>query len=144
MTTSLPRRFIPLAASNLAAQSAEQLSQAAVPMVAVLALGAGPAEIGFLAATQSLPFLLFAIPLGLLADRRSRRRLMVAAELLRGASLLALVASVLLGGLSIGLLALLGFIGAIGTVGFSVAAPALVPALVPHDQPVWCCTLFGT
>ena len=31
------------------------------------------------------------------------------------------------------LLAVLGFVGAIGTVGYSVAAPALVPALVPRD-----------
>ena len=84
----LPRSFTPLAASNLAAQSAEQLSQAAVPMVAVLALGAGPGEIGLLAAAQSLPFLLFALPFGVWADRGSRRRLMLGAEALRGLSLL--------------------------------------------------------
>ena len=28
---------------------------------------------------------------------------------------------------------MLGFLGAVGTVGFSVAAPALVPALVPRE-----------
>ena len=135
MTSSpLPRKFVPLAAANLAAQSAEQLSQAAVPIVAVLALGAGPGEIGLLATAQSLPFLLFSIPLGLIADRASRQRLMVWAEALRGLSLLALLASVLVGGLSVGLLAVLGFIGAIGTVAFSVAAPALVPALVAREQ----------
>lgn len=135
MTSSpLPRKFGPLAAANLAAQSAEQLSQAAVPIVAVLALGAGPGEIGLLATAQSLPFLLFSIPLGLIADRASRQRLMVWAEALRGLSLLALLASVLVGGLSVGLLAVLGFIGAIGTVAFSVAAPALVPALVAREQ----------
>jgi predicted MFS family arabinose efflux permease len=32
------------------------------------------------------------------------------------------------------LLAVLGFLGAIGTVGFSVAAPALVPSLVPREM----------
>lgn len=135
MTSSpLPRKFVPLAAANLAAQSAEQLSQAAVPIVAVLSLGAGPGEIGLLATAQSLPFLLFSIPLGLVADRASRQRLMVWAEALRGLSLLALLASVLAGGLSIGVLAALGFIGAIGTVAFSVAAPALVPALVAREE----------
>jgi len=35
--------------------------------------------------------------------------------------------------LSLAALAVLGFIGAAGTVGFSVAAPALVPALVPQQ-----------
>ena len=39
---------------------------------------------------------------------------------------------VLSGQLSIAGLALLGFIGAVGTVCFSVAAPALVPAIVPR------------
>ena len=131
--TSLPRSFTALAGSNLAAQSAEQLSLAAVPLVAVLALGAGPGEIGTLAAVQMLPFLLLSIPLGLLADRVSRRRLMVAAEVLRALSLLGLLGMVLAGGLSITWLAVLGFIGAVGTVGFSVAAPALVPALVPRE-----------
>ncbi|MBC7469804.1 MAG: MFS transporter, partial [Ramlibacter sp.] len=134
-STPLPRSFTALAGSNLAAQSAEQLSLAAVPLVAVLALGAGPGEIGTLAAVQTLPFLLLSIPLGLLADRVSRRRLMVAAEVLRALSLLGLLGMVLAGGLSITWLAVLGFIGAVGTVGFSVAAPALVPALVPRELP---------
>ena len=132
-TAALPRSFTALAGANLAAQSAEQLSLAAVPLVAVLALGAGPGEIGMLAAVSTLPFLLLSIPLGLLADRLSRRRLMMAAEVLRALSLLALLAMVLSGQLSIAGLAVLGFLGAIGTVAFSVAAPALVPALVPRE-----------
>lgn len=130
-TPTLPRSFTALAGSNLAAQSAEQLSLAAVPLVAVLALGAGPGEIGTLAAVQTLPFLLLSIPLGLLADRLSRRRLMIGAEALRALSLLGLLAMVVSGQLSLVWLAVLGFLGAVGTVGFSVAAPALVPALVP-------------
>jgi predicted MFS family arabinose efflux permease len=133
MSTALPRSFLNLAWSNLAAQSAEQLSLAAVPLVAVLMLGAGPGEIGFLAAVQTLPFLLVSMPLGLLADRMSRQRLMVWAEGLRAVSLLVLLAMVLASKLSIGWLAVLGFLGAVGTVGFSVAAPALVPALVPRE-----------
>jgi MFS family permease len=133
MSTPLPRPFVALATSNLAAQSAEQLSLAAVPLVAVLALGAGPGEIGLLAAVQTLPFLLLSIPLGLLADRLSRRRLMVVAEGRRALSLLAMLAMVWSGHLSIAWLGVLGFAGAVGTVGFSVAAPALVPALVPRN-----------
>ncbi|MFZ2652606.1 MAG: MFS transporter, partial [Burkholderiaceae bacterium] len=87
----LPPSFQRLAGANLAAQSAEQVSLAAVPIVAVLALGAGPGEIGALATAQTLPFLLLSIPAGLLADRWSRRRLMVWAEALRAVSLFALL-----------------------------------------------------
>lgn len=133
MTPSLPRPFHCLAWSNLAAQSAEQLSLAALPIVAVLALGAGPGEIGLLATAQTLPFLLLSIPLGLLADRTSRQRLIVLSEGLRALALVAVLMVVLMGWLSIPVLAVLGFVGAIGTVGFSVTAPALVPALVPRD-----------
>jgi predicted MFS family arabinose efflux permease len=131
MSPPLPAALNRLVASNLAAQSAEQLSLAAVPIVAVLMLGAGPGEIGTLATAQTLPFLLLSIPFGLWTDRSSRRRLMAGCELLRGASLLGLLLAVLAGRLSLPLLAMLGFVGAVGTVGYSVAAPALLPALVP-------------
>jgi predicted MFS family arabinose efflux permease len=134
MSTLFPRSFAALAWSNLAAQSAEQLSLAAVPMVAVLVLQAGPGEIGLLATMQTLPFLLLSIPLGLWADRRSRRRLMLAAEWLRALSLLGLFGVLAAGQASVLLLALLGFVGAVGTVAYSVAAPALVPSLVAQGD----------
>ena len=133
VNTPLPKIFARLASANLAAQSAEQISLAAVPLVAVLALGAGPGEIGALATAQTLPFLLLSIPVGLLADRVSKRRLMVAAEAVRALAFLGLLSLAALGLLSIPALAVLGFLGAAGTVGFSVAAPALVPALVPRS-----------
>lgn len=128
----MPPAFRRLAWSNLAAQSAEQLGLAAAPLVAVLALGAGAGASGLLQTAQTLPFLLLSIPAGLLADRTSRRRLMAFAELLRALSLAAILAFLLTAHLSLPLLALLGFIGATGTVAYSVAAPSLVPALVPR------------
>lgn len=130
MSEILSPSFKRLAWSNLLAQAAEQLSLAAVPIVAVLLLKAGPGEIGFLASIQSLPFLLLAMPLGLLADRMSRKRLMVLAEALRALALLFLLLVLLSGQVSIAALAVVGFMAAVGTVAFSVAAPSLVPALV--------------
>src|SRR5437773_4990376 len=129
----LPASFNRLAWSNLAAQSAEQIGLAAAPIVAVLALGAGAGATGLLQTAQTLPFLLFAIPAGVLADRTSRRRLMAGAEALRALSLFGVLASAQLGLLTLPLLALLGFVGACGTVAYSVTAPALVPALVPAE-----------
>ena len=128
---ALPAAFRRLAWSNLAAQSAEQVGLAATPIVAVLALGAGAGATGLLQTAQTLPFLLFAIPAGVLADRRSRRRVMTAAEALRVLSLVSILALAQLGVLTLPLLAVLGFIGACGTVAYSVTAPALVPSLVP-------------
>src|SRR5215510_3107601 len=132
-TDKLPSAFTRLAWSNLAAQSAEQVALAAAPIVAVPVLGAGAGETGLLQTAQTLPFLLMSIPAGVLADRMSRARLMAGAEALRVVSLLAVLALVVSGALSLPLLALLGFVGACGTVAFSVAAPALVPSLVASE-----------
>jgi len=122
-----------LAWSNFAAQSAEQIALAAAPIVAVLALGAGAGATGLLQTAQTLPFLILSVPAGVLADRVSRRRLMAGAEALRALALAAVLALAHAGLLTLPLLALFGFVGACGTVAYSVTAPALVPALVPAD-----------
>jgi len=127
----LPPTFNRLAWSNLAAQSAEQIALAAAPIVAVLLLGAGEGQTGLLQTALTLPFVLFAIPAGLLADRVSRRWLMAGAEALRAVALLAILALIWFGLLTMPLLALLGFVAVCGTVAYSVAAPSLVPSLVP-------------
>jgi predicted MFS family arabinose efflux permease len=129
-TVLLPSVVKRLAWSNLAAQSAEQIGLAAAPIFAVLALGAGAGEAGFLQTAQTLPFLLISIPAGVLADRLSRSRLLVATEALRTVSLLLIVALAALNLLNLPLLAFLGFVGACGTVTYSVTTPALIPGLV--------------
>ncbi|TNC11055.1 MFS transporter [Methylobacterium terricola] len=130
-STPLPRAFTRLAAANLAAQSAEQIALAAIPIVAVLGLGAREGEAGLLQTALTLPFLVAAIPAGLLADRLPRRGLMAGAELVRAAALATILVLAASGQASWPLLAGLGFLSACGTVVFSVAGPALVPALVP-------------
>ena len=129
--TSLPKTFSRLAWSNLVAQSAEQVALAAAPIVAVLVLGAGEGETGLLQTALTLPFVLFAIPAGLMADRMARRRLMAGAEALRAGALLAVLILLLMGALTLPMLAMLGFVAVCGTVVYSVAAPALIPSLVP-------------
>src|SRR5881394_3789022 len=116
----LPPTFNRLAWSNLAAQSAEQIALAAAPIVAVLLLGVGEGQTGLLQTALTLPFILFAIPAGMMADRIWRRR-MSGAEALRAAALLAILALIGLDLLTLPLLALLGFVAVCGTVVYSVA-----------------------
>jgi predicted MFS family arabinose efflux permease len=132
-TSRLPFQFTRLAWANLGAQSAEQISIAAAPIIAVLSLGAGAGQTGLLQTLQTLPYLLFAIPFGVLADRISRRNLMAVAEAVRALSLVAILALAGLDALTLPLLGLLGFVGACGTIAFMIAAPAVVPALVPQQ-----------
>ena len=93
----LPATFNRLAWSNLAAQSAEQIALAAAPIVAVLLLGVGEGQTGLLQTALTLPFILFAIPAGLLADRISRRWLMAGSEALRAAALAGILLLIWLG-----------------------------------------------
>src|SRR5476649_2057274 len=129
----LPPTFNRLAWSNLAAQSAEQIALAAAPIVAVLLLGVGEGQTGLLQTALTLPFILFAIPAGLLTDRISRRWLMGGSEALRAAALVGILILIWLNLLTLPLLALLGFVAVCGTVAYSVAAPALVPSLVTPE-----------
>jgi predicted MFS family arabinose efflux permease len=133
-TPRLPATFNRLAWSNLAAQSAEQIALAAAPIVAVLLLGVGEGQTGLLQTALTLPFILFAIPAGLLADRISRRWVMAGSEALRAAALAGILLLIWLGQMTLPLLSLLGFIAVCGTVAYSVAAPALVPSLVTSEQ----------
>jgi predicted MFS family arabinose efflux permease len=133
-TPHLPTTFNRLAWSNLAAQSAEQVALAAAPIVAVLSLGVAEGATGLLQTALTAPFVLFAIPAGLLTDRISRRVLMAGSEALRAAALATILLLIWSGLLTLPWLAGLGFAAVCGTVAYSVAAPALVPSLVTPQQ----------
>ncbi|MHC1550577.1 MFS transporter [Phyllobacterium sp. K27] len=133
-TVPLPSAFRRIGWSNLFAQFSEQIALATAPLAAVLLLGAGPVETGWLQMAQTLPFLLLSIPAGLAVDRASRRTLMLGSEVLRSLSLMVIVLLLTFGLLNVPLLAVLGFIGAIGTVCYSVAAPAIIPLIVPRAR----------
>jgi len=130
----LPAAFQRLAWSNLVAQSADQIALVAAPIVAVFALGVAEGKAGLLQTALTLPFVLFAIPAGLMSDRMSRSALMAGAEALRAIALFATLALLWAGLLNFTLLALLGAIAVCGTVAYSVAAPSLVPSLVAPDR----------
>ena len=123
-----------LANSNVTAQFSEQMAIAAIPIVAVVALGVSAEQSAMLQAINTLPFLLLSIPAGLLADRCKRKQLMIGTELIRAAALFLLFALFSTKLLSLYGLAALGFAIALGTVVYSVAAPALVATLVGKDD----------
>ncbi|GIF21640.1 MFS family permease [Actinoplanes tereljensis] len=93
MTDTLLRRptFRRYWAAQTVSLFGDQVTLLAMPLLAVLAVGAGPAEMGYLTAAALLPNLLFSMPAGAWVDRHSRkRRLMIGADLGRAALLLAI------------------------------------------------------
>ena len=84
-------------------------------------------------AVNMLPWLLFALPAGVLADRVAKRRLVIASNLLRAVALLCVIAANS-GSRSLAVLYLLAFLLGIAETLFDTAAPAMLPGLVDsHD-----------
>jgi MFS family permease len=109
----------------------DQIALLAIPLLAVLTLNANPEQMGFLAAVEMAPSLLFAFHLGAWADRRrNRRALLVTADIGRAALLLGLPLAAVLGVLSLPLLYVVAFLT--GTLGilFMVAEQTVFTSLV--------------
>ncbi|SBT41099.1 MFS transporter [Micromonospora auratinigra] len=86
------------------------------------------------AAVGWLPWLLFALPGGVLVDRVDRRRLMVLIDWVRVAVLAGLAAAMLTGRAGVPLLYVVLFVVNTGEVVFRTAAQAVVPAVVPRSR----------
>lgn len=126
--------FLKLWAGQTVSLLGSAVTLLALPAVAIYTLGATPLQMGLLAATGSLPALLFGLPVGAWVDRRRRRPLLVLADLGRGLLLLAIPVAALLGALRMGHLYAVTFL--VGTLGliFEIAAQSLLPALVGREQ----------
>ena len=113
----------------------DQISSVALPLVAVLALHAGPAAMGYLAALAWLPSLLFSLHAGAWADRHGRRRAtMIAADLGRAALLISIPVCYGLGVLTLGQLYLVAFGTGTLSVLFTVSDAVLFVTLVPAGR----------
>lgn len=126
--------FGKIAWSNLFAQMSEQVALATAPLVAVLLLRATASDTAWLQMMQTLPFLMISPFIGILADRYSARNLMISAEITRAVVLSLIFVLLFSQQFTLPLLALLGFMGAVGTVMYSVATPTYVPAVIPKTE----------
>jgi MFS family permease len=113
----------------------DQISSIAIPLVAVLALGAGPAQMGFLAALEWVPALLLGLHAGAWVDRLGHRRAtMITADLGRFALLASIPVSYGCGVLTLWQLYGVAFGAGVFSVLFTVSDPALFVSLVPDGQ----------
>lgn len=124
------REFLKLWAGQAVSELGSTVTRDALPLLALLVLGATPFEMGVLAALGGLPVLLFGVAAGVWVDRLRRRPLMIAADLGRAVLLALIPLAALLGLLRIellyGIVILAGLLG----VFFSTAYRAYLPVLV--------------
>jgi MFS family permease len=113
----------------------DQISSIVLPLVAVLTLHAGAAQMGYLAGLEWLPSLLFGLHAGAWVDRFGHRRaLMITADLGRAVVLASVPACYAAGVLTLAQLYGVAFAAGTLSVLFTVCDPALFVALVPSDR----------
>jgi MFS family permease len=126
--------FLWLWSSQTISQFGSQVSQLALPLVAIVVLGESAFEVAMLGMVEFLPFLLFSLPAGVWVDRLSRRPILVVADIVRAAALATVPIAYWLDGLTIWQLYIVGFVVGVGTVFFDVAYQSYLPSLVERDQ----------
>jgi MFS family permease len=93
-----------------------------------------PTAMSLVGIAATLPQVVFLLLGGVLTDRMDKRRLMIAADCLRGLAIGAIGLFSLAGALELWMLAALVALYAVGTSLFSPAATALLPAILPPEE----------
>ncbi len=114
-------------------QFGTQISQLALPLVAILVLHATTFQVGLLTTLQMLAFLLIGLPAGAWVDRMRFRRVLIVNDLIRAAALGSIPLARVFGVLSIGQLYVVALVTGIGTVFFDVAYQSYLPDLVGRE-----------
>jgi len=128
------RDFVKLWSAQTISQFGDEVTGLALPLVAILTLGATPLEIGFLGTFQFLPFILLTIPAGVWVDRMPRRRILIGADIGRALLLSSIPVAFVGGWLSIPQLYVVGFAVGCLEVFFDVAYQSYLPSVVERDQ----------
>jgi MFS family permease len=107
-----------------------QVSEFAIPLTAVLVLGARPGQMGVLGAAEMLPAVVLSLVAGILVDRVRRAPLLIWCSLGQGVLLATLPLAALLGVLTLPQLYVLAFLAGSLRLVYGLAATAYIPILV--------------
>jgi MFS family permease len=150
---SLGRQFGWLWAAYAVSAYGSGFGFGAFPLIAILVLHAGPAEVSVLAAAGLAAGAAVALPLGPWVEFRRKRPVMVAMDLTRFAAMLSIPAAFALGWLSFAQLLIVSVVVAAAKIAFNAASGAYLKTLVrPADLLVangrfesttWSATMLG-
>jgi len=100
----------------------------------VLALTHSPAKAGVVGFANVLPYALFALLAGVVADRVDRKRLMIAMDLIRAAAMASVVTALAAGVLTFWQVAAVAFVEGTAFVFFNIAEVGALRSVVPARQ----------
>lgn len=111
-----------------------RITRDGLPMMAVMGLAATPSQLGLLAALSSGPSLIVGLAAGGFVDRARRKRVLIAADLVRAAVLATLPVAAWLGLLTLVQVYGVAVLVAGASVLFNIADHAYLPSLIGRDQ----------
>ena len=129
----LHRDFRNLWAAETISVFGTQISQLALPLVAVITLEASAFQVALLGVIQFAPFILISLPAGVWVDRMRRKPILVTADVGRALLLASIPLAYWLDVLTIWQLYVVGFVVGILTVFFDVSYQSYLPSLVKRD-----------
>jgi predicted MFS family arabinose efflux permease len=128
------RNFLLLWSAQGISAVGSRITRTALPMAAILAAGASAIDLGLLTLALTLPGVAIALFAGGWVDRHRRKPLLIAADLLRAAALLAIPAAALSGRLSLSLLYVVAAVVGACSVLFTVADHVFITDLVSRKR----------
>ena len=126
--------FLKLWSAQSVSQFGSNVSQIALPLVAVIVLHATAFQVAALGTVDFLPFLLFALQAGVWVDRLARRPILVVADLGRAVALGSIPFAAAIHHLTLTQLYVAGFVTGTLTVFFDVSYQSYLPSLVERTQ----------
>ena len=127
------RDFVLLQIGQLLSDAGTQSTSIAYPLL-VLAVTGSAAKAGVVSFARTLPWALFALVAGVVADRWNRKGLMIAADGVRVLAIGGLAAAILLDRTDFWAIPLVAFVEGTGAAVFSVAHAGALRAVVPARQ----------
>ncbi|MEV8632802.1 MFS transporter [Streptosporangium sp. NPDC051023] len=124
-----------LLSARVTSETGTEVSRLAVPLTAAALLGASPFQMGVLTTASSLPFLLFGLQSGAIADRLRRHRpVMVACEAVSAMAMATVPLAWVAGLLTVPWLIAVTFVVGTGTTVFRAASFPHLAVVVHEDQ----------
>ncbi|HEX6685594.1 MAG TPA: MFS transporter [Candidatus Limnocylindrales bacterium] len=128
------RDYRALFACTTVGQLGRQVSELALPLIAVLALSASEFEVGLLAAMTTMAFLVIGLPAGAWVDRLRRRNVLIVADLARAALLVTVPLAWWMDALTMWQLYAVALLMGVFSVFFDVAYQSYLPHLVGREH----------
>ncbi|MCE3554344.1 MFS transporter [Pseudonocardia sp. RS11V-5] len=128
------RRFRLLWTSYSLSAYGSGLGFGALPLLAVLVVGAGPAEVAALSAVGPAVGALLAVPLAPWIERRRKRPVMIVMDLTRFAAMVSVPVAAAVGVLGIAQLMVVSAVVAAAKIAFTAATGAYLKALLPREE----------